>query len=133
MTASKILLVGESDAPAVADCRSYLRDHGFDTFAVQPEGGARIARHVIPDVVIVDVPSGCGDARRLKADAATAHIPIVAMGETTSEQIEMGANARCDAFVCKPCIAEELVACVRALISDARILWAPRTARLPPA
>ncbi len=67
MTASKILLVGESDAPAVADCRSCLRDHGFDTFAVQPA-----------------------------------------------------------------CVAEHLVACVRALISDARIAWAARAARLPP-
>lgn len=130
MTASRILVVGEADAPAVADCRSCLRDHGFDTFAVQPEGGARIARHVTPDVVIVDVPSGCDDARRLKADAATAHIPIVAMGEASSEQIEMGANARCDAFVCKPCIAEQLVACVRALISDARIVRPARAARL---
>jgi DNA-binding response OmpR family regulator len=132
MTAARIVLVGEADAPAVADCRSCLRDHGFDTFAGPPEGGARIARHVSPDVVIVDVPSGCDDARRLKADAATAHIPVVAMGEATTEQIEMGANAHCNAFVCKPCIAEHLVACVRALISDARIIWAARAESQPP-
>ena len=124
MTA-RVLLVGQVTAPAVADCCECLRRHGFETVAVQPERGAVAARDVRPHVVIVDVPSGCGDARRLKADAATANIPVVAMGEATRKEIQMGADARCDAFVSKPCIAEELVACVKALIHDAARRAAP--------
>ncbi len=133
MGATRILLIGETDAPTVTHCRNCLRDYGFETICVQPNGGAPVARHERPDVVIVDVPSGCEDARRLKADASTADIPIVAMGDPTSEQIEMGASAHCDAFVCKPCIAEELVGCIKALMSDARVISAARDVREPAA
>ena len=56
--------------------------------------------------------------RLLKAHAPTANIPVVALSQARREDVERGTRAGCDAFVCKPCIAEELLACVKALLSD---------------
>ena len=55
------------------------------------------------------VMDGWEATRRLKADKATAGIPIVALtGHALAGILEGAKNAGCDAFVTKPCLPEDL-------------------------
>jgi CheY-like chemotaxis protein len=56
--------------------------------------------------------------RRLKADARTASIPVVALTGHALAGISEGARkAGCDAFVTKPCLPEDLVREIRRILS----------------
>ncbi|HXH23947.1 MAG TPA: response regulator [Vicinamibacterales bacterium] len=68
-----------------------------------------------PDVVLMDlslpVLDGWEATRRLKADARTAHIPVVALtAYDGSLELERATSAGCDWFVPKPCPPDALVA-----------------------
>lgn len=68
-----------------------------------------------PDVVLIDlrlpVLNSREATRRLKADARTAHIPVVALTACDgSLELERATSAGCDWFVPKPCPPDALVA-----------------------
>jgi CheY-like chemotaxis protein len=55
--------------------------------------------------------------RRLKADASTTHIPIVALtGHALAGASEGARRAGCDSFVTKPCLPDDLVVEVRRML-----------------
>jgi phosphate regulon transcriptional regulator PhoB len=123
--ASDVLVV--EDEP---DIRNLVVHHltrdGFRcrTAASGPEALARI-RTAPPDLVVLDLMlpelNGLEVCRRLRADPATAAVPIIMLTAKTDEVdrvvgLEMGA----DDYVAKPFSPKELVARVRAVLRRAR-------------
>ena len=78
-----------------------------------------------PDLILMDLSlpgmDGWEATRRLKADASTQHIPIVALtGHALAGASEGAKKAGCDSFVTKPCLPDDLVVEVRRMLSTAR-------------
>lgn len=74
-----------------------------------------------PDLILMDLSlpgmDGWEATRRLKADAATRHIPIVALtGHALAGASEGARKAGCDSFVTKPCLPDDLVVEVRRML-----------------
>src|SRR5829696_6685524 len=73
-----------------------------------------------PDLILMDLSlpgmDGWEATRRLKADEATRHIPIVALAGPS----EGARKAGCDSFVTKPCLPDDLVVEVRRMLSTAK-------------
>jgi two-component system, cell cycle response regulator DivK len=74
-----------------------------------------------PDLILMDLSlpgmDGWEATRRLKADAATKHIPIVALtGHALAGASEGAKRAGCDSFVTKPCLPDDLVVEVRRML-----------------
>src|SRR4029450_1328680 len=77
-----------------------------------------------PDVVLMDLSlpilDGWEATRRLKADARTAHIPVVALtAHDGSGELQRATRAGCDWFVPKPCPPHDLIEEVRRVLSAA--------------
>ena len=75
-----------------------------------------------PDLILMDLSlpgmDGWEATRRLKADDATRHIPIVALtGHALAGASEGARKAGCDSFVTKPCLPDDLVVEVRRMLS----------------
>ena len=71
-----------------------------------------------PDVIVMDLSlpgmDGWEATRRLKSDARTRHIPVIALtGHALAGHSKGALEAGCDAFVTKPCLPEDLVAHIR--------------------
>jgi CheY-like chemotaxis protein len=100
----------------------YLEFSGFDV--VQASNGMEAlerAADATPDIILMDlslpVMDGWEATRRLKADARTASIPVVALTGHALAGISEGAKrAGCDAFVTKPCLPEDLVSEIRRIL-----------------
>jgi len=100
----------------------YLEFTGFDV--VQASTGAEALKQAVdarPDIILMDlslpVMDGWEATRRLKADARTEHIPVVALTGHALAGISEGAKkAGCDAFVTKPCLPEDLVKEIRRVL-----------------
>jgi len=81
------------------------------------------AADAAPDIILMDlslpVMDGWEATRRLKADARTASIPVVALTGHALAGISEGArNAGCDGFVTKPCLPEDLVKEIRKVLDN---------------
>jgi two-component system, cell cycle response regulator DivK len=81
------------------------------------------AESLAPDVIVMDlrlpVVGGLDVARRLKADANSRHIPIVAISGADRAQTEpLAKEAGCEEFVVKPCPPERLRALLERLVLD---------------
>jgi CheY-like chemotaxis protein len=88
---------------------------------------------LLPDLVVMDLSlpgiDGWEATRRLKADARTKHIPVLALtGHALAGYSEGARQAGCDAFVTKPCLPEELLAEIRRVL-DGRGRPRSRTTR----
>jgi two-component system cell cycle response regulator DivK len=75
-----------------------------------------------PDVVLMDLSlpilDGWEATRRLKADARTAHIPVVALtAHDGSGELQRATRAGCDWFVPKPCPPHALITEVRRVLA----------------
>jgi len=96
--------------------------------------GARavqLARSLNPDVILMDLSlpgiDGWEATRRLKADAQTQHIPVVALtGHALSSAIDAAREAGCDCLVVKPALPDVVLAEVRRAISRRQTLNAVR-------
>jgi CheY-like chemotaxis protein len=78
-----------------------------------------------PDLILMDLSlpgmDGWEATRRLKADDATKHIPIVALtGHALAGASEGARKAGCDSFVTKPCLPDDLVVEVRRMLNTVR-------------
>lgn len=102
-----ILLV-EDNADTQAIYRVILEHYGHEVLqAWNGEDGVRLAREALPDLVFMDISipllDGREATRRLKADPATAHIPIVAItAHAMDEDRARAAEAGCDTYLVKP-------------------------------
>ena len=101
----------------------YLQYSGFEV--IEATNGAEALKRAIesvPDIILMDlslpVMDGWEATRRLKADARTAGIPVVALTGHALAGISEGAkSAGCDAFVTKPCLPEDLVKEIRQVLN----------------
>jgi len=114
-----ILIV--DDAPDnISLLRAMLLRQGYQTFvATSGERALEIAQRIQPDLVLLDVVmpgvDGLETCRRLKAQPATANIPVIFMsarGET--EDIVAGFDIGAADYIPKPLRMEEVCARVRA-------------------
>jgi CheY-like chemotaxis protein len=79
---------------------------------------------LLPDVILMDLSlpglDGWEVTRRLKGDARTRHVPVVALtGHVLADCSREAREAGCDAFLTKPCMPEVLVAEVRRVLAAA--------------
>jgi two-component system cell cycle response regulator DivK len=87
-----------------------------------------LARRVIPDLIVMDlslpVIDGWEATRRLKRDALTRHIPVLALTGHAPEGLaghsEGAREAGCDSFLAKPCSPERLLEVVLETLDRAR-------------
>ena len=120
---SRILAV--DDEPHILKLVSFsLRSGGFDVVeAADGLSAIDIAAAEQPDLILMDVMmpalDGYEACRRIKANPATADIPIVMLSAKTqkAEQAE-GLSAGAMDFICKPFTPKELVAQVRVLLGE---------------
>lgn len=108
------------------DARDLYRDYlEFSGFSVQTATNGREAiDHAIalkPDIILMDasmpVLDGWQATRELKQNPVTKHIPILALTAHAFADAQQEARAvGCDGFVTKPCLPDELVAKVRAVL-----------------
>jgi CheY-like chemotaxis protein len=75
-----------------------------------------------PDVIVMDLSlpglDGWEATRRIKADARTRHVPVIAVtGHALAGHSRGARDAGCDAFVTKPCLPEHLLAEVERLVA----------------
>lgn len=74
-----------------------------------------------PDVIVMDLAlpgvDGWEATRRLKADALTRDIPVIALtGHALAGHSRTALDAGCDAFVTKPCLPERLLQEIRRML-----------------
>ena len=107
-TAARIVVV-EDDPDNRRIVVKVLSVDGYTTLeAVDGESAVALARREHPDAILMDLAmpgvDGWEAARRLKADPATADIPIVALTAFALRGDEDRAReAGCDAYLSKPC------------------------------
>lgn len=109
------------------DARELYRDYlEFSGFAVHTASNGREAIEqaiaLQPDVILMDasmpVLDGWQATRELKANPATQHIPVLALTAHAFDDARQQAKAvGCDGFVTKPCLPDDLVARVRAMLA----------------
>lgn len=122
---TRLLIVEDEDSYREPLTFSLRRD-GFDVEAVAdgPAALDAVARETF-DVVLLDLMlpgiDGIEVARRLRADPATAHLPII-MVTAKDEVIDkvVGLEVGADDYLSKPYSYRELVARIRALIRRSR-------------
>jgi len=106
--------------------RTILEHYGYEVLeAGDGETGVRLARERLPDLVLMDISipiiDGHEATRMLKADPATAHIPVIALtAHAMAEDRVLAAKAGCDAYLAKPAEPKHVAAEVRRLIAIAR-------------
>jgi two-component system, cell cycle response regulator DivK len=102
----------------------HLAISGFDVIeAVNGADAIESTTARFPDVVLMDlslpVIDGWEATRRLKGDARTAHIPVVALtAHDGSGELQRATHAGCDWFVPKPCPPDALVTELRRVLAS---------------
>jgi CheY-like chemotaxis protein len=103
----------------------YLNHSGFKVAeAGTGHEALQQAFSLLPDLIVMDLSlpglDGWEATRRLKDDARTRHIPVLALTSHALEGFSEGARAAgCDGFVTKPCLPEKLVTEIRAMLDKA--------------
>ena len=120
------ILVAEDDRDIADLIAHYIRKAGWDPH-IEAAGDAALAyaRNSPPDVAIIDVMlpglSGLDVCRALRAEAATARLPIIMVTARTEERDRIaGLDIGADDYVAKPFSPNELVARIRALLRRTR-------------
>ncbi|HEY0191710.1 MAG TPA: response regulator [Kofleriaceae bacterium] len=120
---AKKLIVLADDSPMIhRHTVPILEDEGYEVRSAHDGAEAvALARQLVPDLVITDVEmpelDGYGVCKALKADPATAHVPVLicsSLGEAAD--LERGFDAGADDYLVKPVLPEELSTRVRALV-----------------
>jgi DNA-binding response OmpR family regulator/DNA-binding CsgD family transcriptional regulator len=112
----RVVLIVDDVPDNVAPLHDALDDAGYTVLvALDGESAIRRARQALPDVVLLDAVmpgiDGFEVARRLKADPATAGIPIIFMtGLTETEHLEAAFAAGSVDYVTKPIKPREVMA-----------------------
>src|SRR3954468_4612628 len=116
------ILVVEDNPANMKLATLLLRNAGHTPLcAVDAETGLTLARAEQPDLILMDIQlpgmDGLAATALLKADPATASIPIIALtAMAMKEDREKTAAAGCDAYIAKPLRYQELYAAIDALL-----------------
>lgn len=120
------VLVVDDTPETLAMLTDALEDAGM-TVLVSLDGASAIerAQRVVPDIILMDAVmpgmDGFETCARIKQIAALDHVPVVFMtGLSDTEHVIRGFSAGGVDYVTKPIVPEQLVARVRAHLSNAR-------------
>ena len=119
---AKILVVEDNEMNRDMLSRR-LQSRGYQVvLAVDGQSGVEMAQNQAPDLVLMDmslpVLDGWEVACRLKADAPTKHIPIIALtAHAMSSDREKALDAGCDDYDTKPIELPRLLGKIEALLS----------------
>jgi CheY-like chemotaxis protein len=119
----KILLVEDNEMNRDMLSRR-LQRKGFEIIlAVDGQSGVETAQQRTPDLILMDmslpVLDGWEASRRLKADPATEHIPIIALtAHAMSSDRDKALEAGCDDYDTKPVDLPRLLGKIGALIGE---------------
>ena len=122
---STVLIVEDNDKNMKL-ARDVLQAKGYQTLEAETgEEGVRLAKEKVPDLVLMDIQlpgiNGIEAFRQLRADPATAKIPVAALtaSVTPTDRSEIS-RAGFDAFLGKPIVLKEFLETVKRLLEDAR-------------
>jgi CheY-like chemotaxis protein len=124
MTENKILII-EDNLMNLELAADLLEANGFSVHSARTaEEGLRMARELLPDLVLMDfgLPGmdGLSAARQLKADPATRHLTVVGLTACAMKGDEAAAlKAGCDGYLTKPIDTRTFIATVRNFIAPA--------------
>jgi two-component system, cell cycle response regulator DivK len=119
---SKTILLMEAHEDSRNICSMVLRHFGYTVVeAVDGDAGVRLARSHAPDLIVMDivlpVVDGWTAAERLRENAATALIPIIAVTTRTArEDRQRGEQFGFAAYLVKPCSPRDVLGEVRRVI-----------------
>ena len=119
---SKILLVEDNEMNRDMLSRRLQRKGYQVVLALDGQSGVEMTYTQVPDLVLMDmslpVLDGWEATRRLKADAAVRHIPVIALtAHAMSSDREKALEAGCDDYDTKPVELPRLLAKIEALLS----------------
>lgn len=125
-TRRDIVLVVDDSPETLSLLTDALEDAGV-TVLVATEGANALAlvEQITPDVILMDaiMPGldGFETCRRLKANTALAHVPVIFMtGLSETENIVRGLDAGGVDYVAKPVVPDEIIARMRVHLANAR-------------
>ena len=118
----KILLVEDNEMNRDMLSRRLQRKGYQVVLAVDGQSGVERAQTETPDLVLMDmslpVLDGWAATRRLKADAATQHIPVIALtAHAMSSDRDKALEAGCDDYDTQPVDLLRLLGKIQALLS----------------
>ncbi len=121
-----VVLIVEDNEKNMKLARDVLQAKGYGTLeAVTGEEGVRLAKENKPDLVLMDIQlpgiNGIEAFRQLRADPATAKIPVAALtaSVTPADRSEIS-RAGFDAFLGKPIVLREFLETVKRLLEGVR-------------
>ena len=120
-TMPKILLVEDNEMNRDMLSRR-LQRKGYEVLlAVEGQSGVEMAQAQLPDLVLMDmslpVLDGWEATRRLKTNATTRHIPVIALtAHAMSSDREKALEAGCDDYDTKPVELSRLLGKIKALL-----------------
>ena len=117
----KILLVEDNEMNRDMLSRRLQRKGYEVVLALDGQSGVEMTQTQAPDLVLMDmslpVLDGWEATRRLKADPATRHIPVIALtAHAMSSDREKAIEAGCDDYDTKPVELTRLLAKIEALV-----------------
>ncbi len=121
MSAKNVLVIEDDEIVARTIERSLRGEEFKITVANSGVEGLKIARKLIPDIVILDVVmpgmDGYTVCREMRADPALADIPILFLTAKIKDEDKIaGFNAGADDYLSKPFNIDELILRVRAIL-----------------
>ena len=129
-----IVLVVDDSPEALSFLTDALEEAGITVLvAVDGESALALVEQITPDLVLMDgvMPGldGFETCRRLKANPAMAHLPVIFMtGLAETEHIVMGLEAGGVDYVTKPIVVTQLMARIRVHLGNARRTLSARAA-----
>ena len=123
--AGELILVVEDNEKNMKLARDVLTAKGYRvTEAVTGEEGVKLAQEQVPQLILMDYQlpgiDGIEAFRRIRGDAATAHIPIVAVTASAMPEEEAKMKqAGFDGFLTKPINLKEFVGAVASTLAKA--------------
>jgi CheY-like chemotaxis protein len=134
MTRNRILII-EDNVLNLELATDLLEANGFVVSSAQTaEEGLRMARELLPDLVLMDFSlpgmDGLTATKNLKADAATRHLTVVGLTANAMKgDEEIALNAGCDGYLTKPIDTRTFIAAVTKFIASANL---PQNTNHPP-
>ncbi|MDP5237983.1 response regulator transcription factor [Uliginosibacterium sp. 31-16] len=131
---TNIVLIVDDVPDNLSVLHDALDESGYSVLvAINGESALTRARQSLPDIILLDAMmpgmDGFEVARRLKADFATAHIPIIFMtGLTETEHIVAAFKAGGTDYVTKPVRTGEVIARIATHLASARQMTQARSA-----
>jgi CheY-like chemotaxis protein len=124
MTGHRILII-EDNLLNLELAADLLGANGYIISSAQTaEEGLRLARELLPDMVLMDFSlpgmDGLAATKKLKTDPATCHLTVVGLTANAMKgDAEAALNAGCDGYLTKPIDTRTFVAAVTEFIEEA--------------